>query len=75
LSRFPSCSFEFIKEGKPCLNSAAFNMPCYLGEHNLLILMDYFYLREEDVERFVWETDKKRHKKVNSSIFHPAEGC
>jgi hypothetical protein len=50
-------------------------MPCYLGEYNLLILMDYFYLREEDVDRFVWETDKKRHKKVNSSIFHPAKGC
>jgi hypothetical protein len=36
--------------------------------------MDYFYLREENVDGFVWETDKKRPKKVNSSIFHPAKG-
>jgi hypothetical protein len=37
--------------------------------------MDYFYLREENVDRFVWKTDKKRHKKGNSAIFHPAKGC
>jgi len=49
-------------------------MPRYLGEYNSLILMDYFYLREENVDRFVWETDKKRHKKDNSSIFFPAKG-
>jgi len=49
-------------------------MPRYLGEYKSLILMDYFYLREENVDRFVWETDKKRHKKDNSSIFHLDRG-
>lgn len=49
-------------------------MPRYIGEYNLLILMDYFYLREENVDGFVWETDKKRDKKDNSSFFHPARG-
>jgi hypothetical protein len=50
-------------------------MPRYLREYKSLILMGYFYLREENVDRFVWEIDKKRHKKDNSSIFHPAKGC
>jgi hypothetical protein len=49
-------------------------MPRFLRESNSLIFLDYFCLREENVNRFVWETDKKRHKKDNSSIFHPAEG-
>jgi hypothetical protein len=44
-------------------------------EYNPLILKDYFCLREGNFDRFVWETDKKRHKKDNSAIFRPAKGC